>query len=52
MSTEQEIGVSLWLPCARSVMREEPGSLRYFSFNGFCMRKNSACLSKILTPSF
>src|SRR5215208_3013639 len=51
MSTEHEIGASCWLALAASVMREEPGSLRYFSFNGFCMRKNSACLSKSLTSS-
>jgi hypothetical protein len=41
MSTEQEIGASVWLPRARSVIREEPGSLRYFSFSGFCLYKNS-----------
>ena len=46
MSTEQATGVSCWLALAASVMREEPASLRYFSFNGFCVRKNSACLSK------
>jgi hypothetical protein len=41
MSTEQEIGASVWLPRARSVIREEPGSLRYLSFNGLCSYKNS-----------
>jgi hypothetical protein len=51
MSTEQEIRVSAWLPRARSVMREEPGSLRYLSFNGFCLRKNSACLSNLYSPT-
>src|SRR4028119_660981 len=35
MSTEQEIGVSSWLALASSVILEEPGSPRYFSFNGF-----------------
>lgn len=36
MSTEQEIRVSSWLAFAPSVIRGEPGSLRYFSFKGLC----------------
>src|SRR4028118_1237404 len=34
MSTEHEIGVSSWLAFASSVILDEPGSPRYFSFNG------------------
>src|SRR4029453_19544810 len=47
MSTEQEIGVSVWLPRARSVIREEPGSPRYFSFNGLCTDLRSMTLPSV-----
>src|SRR5215471_3477611 len=36
MSTEHVRGVAVWLPSARSVMRELDGSLRYRSLNGRC----------------
>src|ERR1700721_2395781 len=36
ISTEQLIGVPVCAPVAVMVMREELGSLRYFSLNGFC----------------
>src|SRR5947209_17515119 len=41
MSTEHAIGVSVWLPCAVSVMRAVSGSLRYCSLNGFCTDRRS-----------
>src|SRR4028119_395591 len=44
MSTEHEIGVSSWLAFASSVILEEPGSPRYFSFNGFCTALRSMLL--------
>src|SRR5215207_8976298 len=50
MSTEQEIGVSVWLPRARSVIREEPGSLRYFSLSGLCTDRRSMLLPGMACP--
>jgi hypothetical protein len=44
MSTEHEIGASVWLPRTRSVMREELGSLRYFAYSGFCTDRRSMFL--------
>src|SRR5918994_6736897 len=41
MSTEQAIGVPASLAFASSVILEEPGSLRYFSFRGFWISRRS-----------
>jgi hypothetical protein len=44
MSTEQDIGVSVSLLLASSVIREEPRSLRYFSLSGFWIVRKSALM--------
>src|ERR1035438_5163342 len=41
ISTEHEIGASVWLPCAFKVMRELAGSCRYRSFKGRCSVRTS-----------
>src|ERR1700737_858838 len=48
ISTEQLIGVPVCDPVAVMVMREELGSLRYCSFNGFCRDLISMAASKNL----
>src|ERR1700730_19023632 len=48
ISTEQLMGVSVCDPVAVMVMREELGSLRYCSFNGFCRDLISMAASKNL----
>ncbi len=52
MSTEQEIGVSVWPSRTRSFMREESGSLRYLAFNGFCTNQRPFFLAESLTFSW
>jgi hypothetical protein len=48
MFTEQAIGVPDSLAFASSVILEEPGSLRYFSFRGFWISRRSV----LMLPTF